>query len=233
MSASHPPFHYVTHLLFFGATPRHYYIKEKENGWPRSQTAERKTSPNTYVLGDRRRQTKEGEAKEDMTKHLQRRPTRRDGCQLAWSPPDRQWPWWMDHSRCPMLREEQADLNLSKSIIFTEAILFFYDVVKVVTARLSQVLTRLISWDRRWRRPCRSVCPSSRWPSSDQSTWIGSWHSHWRRSRPSVRPTGAPTGWTTSSSARCGHDTSPWTNRRREPSIDSGRRWWWTGRQPL
>ncbi len=30
-----------------------------------------------------------GEAEEDMAKQLQRRP-RRDGCQLAWSPPDRQ-----------------------------------------------------------------------------------------------------------------------------------------------
>ena len=46
---------------------------------------------------------KRGEAKEDMAKHLQRRP-RKDGCQLAWSPLDR-----------PMLREEQADLSLSKS----------------------------------------------------------------------------------------------------------------------
>ena len=67
------------------------YNKEKGNGWPRSQTAERKTSPNSYVLGARRRQTKDGEAKEDMAKHLQRRP-RRDGRQLAWSPPDRQRP---------------------------------------------------------------------------------------------------------------------------------------------
>ena len=74
-----------------GATPRHCYNKKKENGWPRSQTAERKTSPNSYVLGARRRQTKDGEAKEDMAKHLQRRP-RRDGRQLAWSPPDRQRP---------------------------------------------------------------------------------------------------------------------------------------------
>ena len=64
------------------------YNKKMEKGWPRSQTAERMTSPHSYVLGARRRQTKEGEAKEDMTKHLQRRP-RRDGCQLAWSPPDR------------------------------------------------------------------------------------------------------------------------------------------------
>ena len=96
-----------------GATPRHCYNKEKENGWPRSQTAERKTSPYSYVLGARRRQKKEGEAEEDMAKHLQRR-YRRDGCQLAWSPPDRQGPWWVEASRRPMLREEQADLSLSK-----------------------------------------------------------------------------------------------------------------------
>ena len=31
-----------------GATPRHCYNKEKKNGWPRSQTAERKTSPYSY-----------------------------------------------------------------------------------------------------------------------------------------------------------------------------------------
>ena len=36
-----------------------------------------------------RRQKKEGEAEEDMAKHLQRRPGR-DGCQLACSPQDRQ-----------------------------------------------------------------------------------------------------------------------------------------------
>ena len=64
-------------------TPRHCYNKEKENGWPRSQTAERKTSPYRYVLGARRRQKKEGEAEKDMAMHFQRRP-RRDGCQLAW-----------------------------------------------------------------------------------------------------------------------------------------------------
>ena len=74
-----------------GATPIHCYNKEKENGWSRSQTAERKTSPysNVGLLGARRRQKKEGEADEDMAKYIQRRP-RRDGCQLAWSPPDRQ-----------------------------------------------------------------------------------------------------------------------------------------------
>ena len=48
------------------------------------KTAEGNTSPYSYVLGARRRQK---EAKEDMTKHLQRR-SRRDGCQLAWSPSD-------------------------------------------------------------------------------------------------------------------------------------------------
>ena len=67
----------------------HCYNKEKENGWPCPQTAERKTSPYSYVLGARRRQKKEGEAEEDMAKHLQRRP-RRDECQLAWSLLDRQ-----------------------------------------------------------------------------------------------------------------------------------------------
>ena len=71
------------------ATSRHCYNKEKENGWRRSQTAERKTSPYGYVLGAGRRQKKEWDAEEDMTKHLQRRP-RRDGCHLALSPPDRQ-----------------------------------------------------------------------------------------------------------------------------------------------
>ena len=40
------------------------------------------------VLGARRRQKKEGQAEEDMGKHLQRRPER-DGCQLAWSPQNR------------------------------------------------------------------------------------------------------------------------------------------------
>ena len=41
------------------------------------------------ALGARRRQKKDGEAEEDMAKHFQRRPGR-DGCQLAWSPQDRQ-----------------------------------------------------------------------------------------------------------------------------------------------
>ena len=95
-----------------GATPRHCYYKEKEHGWPHSQTAERKTSPYSNVLGARRRQKEEGEAKEDMAKHFQRRPGRH-GCQLAWSPPDRQWPWEMETSHRPMLREEQADLSKS------------------------------------------------------------------------------------------------------------------------
>ena len=72
-----------------GATPRHCQYKEKENGWPRPLTAEKKTGTYSNVLGARRRQKKEGEAKEDMAKHLQRRPGR-DGCQLAWSPHDRQ-----------------------------------------------------------------------------------------------------------------------------------------------
>ena len=58
-------------------------------GWPRFQTADSKTSPYNYVLCARRRQKKERKAKEDMAKQLQRRP-RRDGCQLAWSPTDRQ-----------------------------------------------------------------------------------------------------------------------------------------------
>ena len=50
------------------------------------------------------------EAKEDMAEYIPRR-LERDGCQLAWGPPDRQWPWWMEASRRPMLREEQADLS--------------------------------------------------------------------------------------------------------------------------
>ena len=95
-----------------GATPRHCYNKEKENGWPRPPTAERKTRTYSNVLDAKRRQKNEGEAEGDMAEHLQRRPSR-DGCQRAWSPPDRQWPWWMEASRRPMLREEQADLSLS------------------------------------------------------------------------------------------------------------------------
>ena len=53
------------------------------------------------------------QAEQDMAKHLQRRPGR-DGCQLAWSPQDRQCPRQMDTSRPPMLRKEQADLIPSK-----------------------------------------------------------------------------------------------------------------------
>ena len=45
-----------------------------------------------------------------MTEYIQRRP-RGDGCQLARSPQERQWPWEMETSRHPMLREEQADLS--------------------------------------------------------------------------------------------------------------------------
>ena len=40
--------------------------------------------PYSNVLDARIRQRKEGEAKEDMAKYIQRRPGR-DGCQLAWS----------------------------------------------------------------------------------------------------------------------------------------------------
>ena len=52
-------------------------------------TRRRKTHPYSNVLGARERQMKEGEAEEDMAKYSQRRPGR-DGCQLAWSLPDRQ-----------------------------------------------------------------------------------------------------------------------------------------------
>ena len=57
-----------------GATPRHCYNKENDNGWPRPHTAERKTRPYSNALGARRQQKKDGEAEEDMAKHHQRRP---------------------------------------------------------------------------------------------------------------------------------------------------------------
>ena len=51
-----------------GATPRHCYNKEKENGWPSSQTAHRNTNTYSYALGAIRRQKKEGEAEEEAMK---------------------------------------------------------------------------------------------------------------------------------------------------------------------
>ena len=92
-----------------GATPRHCYNKEKENGWPRSQTVDRKTNPYSYVLGARRRKKKAGRPKKTW-RYIQKRPERA-GCQLAWGLPDRQWPWWMEASHRPMLREKQMDVS--------------------------------------------------------------------------------------------------------------------------
>ena len=65
-----------------GMTPRYCYNKEKENGWPRSQTAERKTIQLCTGCQKTAEERGGGEAKEDMAKNLQRRPGR-DGCQLA------------------------------------------------------------------------------------------------------------------------------------------------------
>ena len=53
-----------------GATPIHCYSKDKDNGWPNSPTAERKTRPFSNVLGARRRQKKEGETEEGMAKYI-------------------------------------------------------------------------------------------------------------------------------------------------------------------
>ena len=50
----------------------------------------------------------------------------RDGCQLAWSPQDRQWPRQIETSRRPTLREEQADLSVTKnSKIMTRKTIIF------------------------------------------------------------------------------------------------------------
>ena len=46
-----------------GRLPGYCYNKEKENGLPRPQTPDRKTSPYSYVLGARRRQKKAGRPK--------------------------------------------------------------------------------------------------------------------------------------------------------------------------
>ena len=47
-----------------GRRRRHCY--KKENGWPHPPMAERETRPYSNTLGARRRQKKDGEAKEDM-----------------------------------------------------------------------------------------------------------------------------------------------------------------------
>ena len=57
--------------------------------WQRPQTVGRKTCPHSNVPDARKREKKEGEVDEDTAKYFQRRPGI-DGCQLAWSPPDRQ-----------------------------------------------------------------------------------------------------------------------------------------------
>ena len=69
-----------------GATPRHCYNKEKENGWPDTPTAERKTYLYSNALDERNTtEEKGGVGVLGTEKYVQRAP-RRYGCQLAWSP---------------------------------------------------------------------------------------------------------------------------------------------------
>ena len=84
---------------------------EKESGWPHSPTAERKTRPYSYVVGARRRQKKEGGGRirhgEALSKKTWKRWVSAD-MEPAGSPVTVR-----DGDSCrPMLREEQADLNL-------------------------------------------------------------------------------------------------------------------------
>ena len=70
-------------------TTIHCRYKEKENGCPHRPTAERKTRTYSNELGARRRQTKEREVEEDVTKVLSKK-LGTDVCQLSSSPHDRQ-----------------------------------------------------------------------------------------------------------------------------------------------
>ena len=97
-----------------GRLPTHCYNKEKKNGWPRSQTAYRKTSPYSYVLDTRRRQKKAGRPKKTWRSTFQE-DLKEMGVSWHRARPiasDRDG--WMEASRRPMLREEQADLSPSK-----------------------------------------------------------------------------------------------------------------------
>ena len=151
------------------------YWYKKENDWPHPPNANRKTRPRCNVLDARRRQKKDGEAEEDMAKYISRR-CESDVCELAWSPPDRQWPVHLGTSRRPMLRDEQAQPSLGK----------WGDLL--VHSRCAHICRRSRSQGRHrqdWRRRCRRApdvssvcvctlhaqCPIDA-PSSQTTHWV-------------------------------------------------------------
>ena len=89
-----------------GVTPRRCYNREKENGWQKERpahTAKYWLPENVRRKIGRPKKTWQSTFQEDLEEM---------GVNWHRSPPDRQWPWKMETSRLPMLREEQVELSL-------------------------------------------------------------------------------------------------------------------------